>query len=264
MKNRIEIIKKGEIAYTIQGKGPVICLMATLSGSWVFHSRWLKENFTVLTYDMRGFGESISINKKFPNNDEHADDLREILASLNIKKIVLVGLSHGGAVAQHFACQYPEYLNGLVIVSSFARAHGSTYIFLKLLHGFLKRGDLKTFWEVLKAFLCSGKNLHIIEQKEDRLRKLMFDQYTCESLEHIYSTSLTHDTRDNLKKIKTPTLIIGGKEDMLFPPWISDELHHLIPNSEMQLLETAHVPPIEDPEAFKNVLCSYLNSLKLL
>jgi 3-oxoadipate enol-lactonase len=227
-------IGQGVIHYALRGEGPVVCLASTLSGSWLNQARLLRREYTVLTL---------------------------VLDHLRLDKIVLVGLSHGGSVAQHFAVNYPEYLRGLVIVSSLAKASGSTFILLNLLHGFLKRGDIETFWEVLKAFLFSEKNFSRVPQDENDLKRLMFNQYTCESLEQIYACSLKHDTREFLPQIKIPTMVVGGNEDILFPPPITDEIAALIPGAQKRLLETAHLPPIEDPRGFHSILKEFLKSL---
>lgn len=254
-------IGRGTIRYSVQGDGPVVCLMSTLSGSWAAQARLLRENYTVLTYDMRGYGDSVNGEAGFPSNEEQAEDLSLIMDKLGFDKAALVGLSHGGAVAQHFAVNFGERLRGLVIVASFAKASGSTYIFLNLLHGFLARGDMDTFWEVLKAFLCSERNLSRILRMEDQLKRLMFDQYTCESLLNIYECSLKHDTRELLPRIKVPALVVGGAEDMLFPPRITAEMTALIPGAQEKLLPTAHVPPVEDLKAFHSTLTAFLSTL---
>jgi 3-oxoadipate enol-lactonase len=252
---------RGEIHCDVQGEGPVVCLMATLGGSWAAQARLLRDRYTVLTYSMRGYGESRNFEQGFPSNEGHATDLESILDHLGLDRVVLVGLSHGGAVAQHFAAAYPSRLRGLAIVSSFAYASGSTRIFLELLHGFLKRGDLATFWEVLRAFLCSEENFPRLRRMESSLKSLMFDQYTCESLLAIYESSLRHDTRALLPNINVPTLVVGGQEDMLFPPRITAELTSLIPHAEECLLPTAHVPPVEDLRAFHATLSNFLDRL---
>ncbi|MCV3216578.1 alpha/beta hydrolase [Plectonema radiosum NIES-515] len=254
-------IGRGVIHCTLRGEGPVVCLSSTLSGTWLYQAKLLRKEYTVLTFDMRGYGHSITREPGFPLNEAHAEDLKMVLEHLGFYKVVLVGLSHGGAVAQHFAVNFPEYLRGLVIVSSLAKASGSTFILLNLLHGFLKRGDIETFWEVLKAFLFSEKNLSRVPQDEDNLKRLMFNQYTCESLEHIYACSLKHDTREILPQIKIPTMVVGGSEDILFPPRITDEIAALIPGAQKHLLETAHLPPIEDPKGFHSILEEFLKTL---
>jgi 3-oxoadipate enol-lactonase len=253
-------IGRGTIHCTLQGVGPPVCLMSTLQGTWSAEARLLRKNYTVLTYDMRGFGDSINREDGFPSNEAQAEDLVDILNHLGWKKIALVGLSHGGAVAQHFAAHFGDYLRSLVIVSSFAKASGSTLIFLRLLHGFLVRSELDTFWEVLKAFLCSEPNLAQLLRMEPQLKRLMFEQYTCESLRHIYECSLQQNTCGILGQIRVPTLIIGGEADMLFPPRITAEITALIPNAQEKLLPTAHVPPVENLRTFHSTLMSFLET----
>jgi 3-oxoadipate enol-lactonase len=260
MSEQIIEIASGRIRCSIQGSGPPVCLLATLQGSWAAEARGLRDKYTVLTYDMRGFGDSTSLTAGLPSNPELAEDLALMLEALGWKKISLIGLSHGGAVAQYFAGAFGEKLQSLVIVSSFARASGSTSILLTMLNGFLERGDMAGFWEVLKAFLCSERNRSYLLRMERPLKKLMFDQYTRESLAHIYRGALLQDTTGLLGKISVPTLVVGGEEDMLFPPRITAEITAAIPGAVECLLPTAHVPPIEEPQLFHSRLTSFLES----
>lgn len=261
MTSRINIGVGKSICYDLSGEGPTVCLMSTLAGSWFSQVQRLRERYTVLTYDMRGFGRSVGESPYYPSNEEHSEDLQLILDKLGLNSVVLVGLSHGGAVSQHFAFQYPQYLKGLSIVSSFAKPSGSTSIFLNLLHGFLVRNDLDNFWEVLRAFLYSEKNIPKMMKKEKALKRLMFNQYDSNSLEHIYACSLSHDTTNMLPAINLPTLVVGGKEDLLFPPRITNEISSLIPNSTEILMETAHIPPVESPDVFLEILEDFMESL---
>lgn len=255
-------IGRGVLRGNVSGDGDdVVCLLSTLAGTWLEQARGLRGRYTVLTYDMRGYGRSTSTEPGFPRSEAHAEDLARLLDQLGFRKVILVGLSHGGTIAQYFALAFPELLRGLVITSSFAKAWGPTAIFLRLLHGFLQRGDLETFWEVLKSFLCSERNLPRILAREDHLKRLMFDQYTCESLDAIYTAALEHDTRDRLPAVTVPTLVVGGLEDMLFPPAITQELASLVPGARLAMLETAHVPPVEAPDAFRAVLIDFLGGL---
>jgi len=253
---RVVTLPGGTIECSLTGSGPVVCLVSTLSGTWVGQIRALREHFTVLRYDMRGFGRSTSLNG-FPANEEHGDDLARVLEALEIPRATIVGLSHGGVVAQQLAIRHPERVAGLVLVSTFARARGSTRIFLNLLNGFLEQNKFDEFWQVLKCFLCSEANWSSVMGREQYLRKQMFDQYTVDSLRAIYGGALVHDATEKLADLRCPTLVIGGDEDMLFPPAITRALSQAIPNAGLELLPAAHVPPVEVPEAFNRVLLEF-------
>lgn len=245
------------IDYQIRGEGPPVVLLSTLSGTWIRQFPVLAKHFTVITYDMRGFGSSPS-SSGFPSNQEHADDLAALLDTLNLDQAIVVGLSHGGLVGQHFAVRHPDRLAGLALVATFAKARKSTLLFLKMLYGFLERDDLDNFWQVLKTFLFSAGGYEYLVRREAALRAAMFNQYTAASLRSIYGQALEHDILDaDLSGVRCPALVVGGEEDMLFPPSLTRELASLISGVRTELLPAAHVPPVEAPRQFNELLIEF-------
>ncbi|WP_322770526.1 alpha/beta fold hydrolase [Frankia sp. Cr1] len=253
---RVAELPGGSISYRLRGEGPPLVLVTTLSGTWTRQIPMLRKHFTVLTYDMRGFGDSISTTG-FPTNEEHADDLALLLDTLGIPAATVLGLSHGGLVSQWFAVRHPERLTGLALVATFATPSDSTLLFLTMLYGFLERDDIGNFWEVLKTFLFSAANWNVLTRWEDGLRRMMFDQYTTASLRSIYGGALAHTSPDGFDRISCPTLVVGGEKDMLFPPERTRELAERIPGAKMVLLSAAHVPPVEVPKAFNELVTDF-------
>lgn len=250
-------VKDGSISYKLQGEGPLLVLVSTLSGIWMRQLPVLKKDFTILTYDMRGFGGSPSTTG-FPSNEEHADDLALLLDALGFAKATVVGLSHGGLVSQHFAARHPDRLASLALVSTFLKARNATQLFLKMLYGFLERDDLENFWEVLKSFLFSAAGSELLLRRETALRRAMFDQYTTASLRSIYGQAIEHDgLAAGLGEVRCPTLVIGGQEDMLFPPPLTRELAGLLPGARLELLPAAHVPPVEAARRFNGLMIEF-------
>ncbi|WP_437626756.1 alpha/beta fold hydrolase [Sorangium sp. So ce1151] len=255
-------VRRGRLRYALVGEGPPLCLVSTMSGTWHRQLRTLTKRYQVLTYDMRGFGESTSADGALPSNEEHADDLAEIIDHLDLARPpVVVGLSHGGLVAQHFALRHPNKLSGLVLTATFARAYGSTLLFLKMLHEFLEEDNIELFWRVLKRFMCSEKNWSRMMGREDLIRTSLFNRYDCRGLGAIYRSALEHDLAEQLGQLRVPTLVIGGQEDMLFPPWLTQALSEHIPQSRCVLTRTAHCPPIEEPEEFNALVTSFADTL---
>ncbi|MBI4197160.1 MAG: alpha/beta hydrolase, partial [Deltaproteobacteria bacterium] len=67
------------------------------------------------------------------------------------------------------------------------------------------------------------------------------------------------------KKIKVPTLILGGELDQFTPAWISKKMHRLIPNSEILMIHKAtHAALVEQPELVNLRIEKFLLEKKLL
>ncbi|MDQ2583479.1 hypothetical protein CKY47_05690 [Saccharothrix yanglingensis] len=243
----------GAIGYRRGGSGPPLVLLSTLAGGWLRQVPVLSRHFDVLTYDMRGFGDSPS-DTGHPTNAQHADDLAVLLDRLGVDRAAVVGMSHGGLVAQHFAAKHADRLTGLGLVATFAAPHGPTLLLLRMLNGFLERGDLAGFWEVLKSMLFSAAGAPELARREAALRRAMFDQYDVAALGSIYAQALEHDSRAWLGEVGCPTLVVGGAEDILFPPVLTEELGRLVPGARVELLPAAHVPPVEAPRLFNDLV----------
>ncbi|MEU9607619.1 alpha/beta fold hydrolase [Streptomyces sp. NPDC048057] len=250
----------GSITYRVQGDGPPLVLLSTLGGTWIRQVPELSQQFTVITYDMRGFGDSPTADGGFPANAEHADDLARLLDALGLARASVAGLSHGGLVAQHFALRHPERVDRLALVATFGRPGNSTGIFLNMLNGFLDRDDLPNFWEVLKSFLFSAAGWERMTRMEAHLRRAMFDQYTTAALSSIYGQAREHDLLAALGAVRCPTLVVGGAEDMLFPPPVTEALAAAIPGASLEMLPAAHVPPVEAPLPFNKVVTEFFRT----
>lgn len=110
-------IDKGRLYYEVTGRGPAVVLghagIADLR-MWDTQVEPLSERFTVVRYDVRGFGRSSA-----PKGDFHPEqDLRGLLDHLEIARAAMVGVSMSGGIAVDFAVSYPERLWALVPVAA--------------------------------------------------------------------------------------------------------------------------------------------------
>jgi pimeloyl-ACP methyl ester carboxylesterase len=87
------------------------------SGSWFKQVQSFKTNFPVLTYDLRGYGQSEGSKNTF-NIPQFADDLLILLETLELSKINLLGFSLGGGISQYFAATNNERVNCLLLEST--------------------------------------------------------------------------------------------------------------------------------------------------
>lgn len=97
------------IAYRIMGNGPrTLLFLHGWGGSQLSYDPTIKElkgNYRVITYDHRGFGASGKPDRGY-SVARLAEDLRELMESLDLKDVVLVGWSMGGVVASTYLHTY--------------------------------------------------------------------------------------------------------------------------------------------------------------
>ena len=109
-----------ELDYEDKGTGDALLLLHGLGSTkkdWDAQVPFFSKTHRVITLDLRGHGNSSKPKDNY-GVELMADDVKQFLDQLNIKKVTLVGFSMGGAVAFEIATRYPQYLENLVIVNS--------------------------------------------------------------------------------------------------------------------------------------------------
>jgi pimeloyl-ACP methyl ester carboxylesterase len=111
--------------YERRGEGAPVVFV---HGAIMDHRMWgpqfdaLADEFTVVTYDVRGHGHTNGSCREHYSIDLFADDLALLVEGLDLDRPVVCGASMGGAIAQSYAVRHPEKLSGLVLSDSFTPA----------------------------------------------------------------------------------------------------------------------------------------------
>ena len=103
--------------HKIIGEGQPLVILHGLFGSldnWLAHAKKLSEYYQVILVDQRNHGHS-DWSDKF-NYNILAQDLKELLDHLQLKKVLLLGHSMGGKTVIEFTQNYPEYIEKLIVV----------------------------------------------------------------------------------------------------------------------------------------------------
>jgi pimeloyl-ACP methyl ester carboxylesterase len=109
----------GHLAWQSVGSGPAVVLIHGFSldrRMWDAVIPLLATDFTVVSYDLRGFGESSPMD--LHGGYTHHDDLTALLDHLGLARATLVGFSFGGHVALTMAVQAPQRVSALVLVDA--------------------------------------------------------------------------------------------------------------------------------------------------
>jgi 3-oxoadipate enol-lactonase len=173
--------------------------------------------------------------------DQHAADIYGLINSLNINKIDVVGISYGSLVAQHIALNYPDKVNKLVLLSSFA--HKTSYFEAISLawQRALETGGYSLMLDVMLPTVLSEAYfehplipINILKAARQTtntdsgaLNKLMDATYK------------RGDYREKLKAIKIPTIIIHGEKDALLPVHMAKAVADSIGGSRFEVITNA-------------------------
>lgn len=224
----------------------------------------LAERFRVLTVDLPGHGESHLSNFSY---DYCVKSLVELLDSLAIDKVCLIGWSMGAQLALQLFRQAPERLSGLVLVSGtphFCMAddfpHGLPRAEARSMELRIKRNLLQAgseFFALMFARdeLPRGELGRIAANLVARLPDL---NIAAESLHEL----ILADLREVLPTVEIPALIIHGTEDRICLPGASRYMAGRMPSAELLNFENVgHAPFISRAERFNSAVAAFVERL---
>ena len=219
------VVKVGNINmyYEIHGEGEPLVLIhgAGLETSTVGPLiQMFTSKYKVVSIDNRGVGRTDKPDEPY-SIEMLAEDTVELLNIIGIKKAHFIGSSMGGRIAQVIAVKYPEMVKGLILTSTAARISPSMKTELEIA---LKTPEL---WEELL--------------KESAVLFTQTYPPTRESFYRQFVAAVEFDGKDQLSKIKAPTLIINGTNDETIPMGCTKELVKEIPDSKLILVEGNHL-----------------------
>lgn len=249
-------LSSASIAYSTFGlpQNPAVIFIhgfPMTSEMWKFQIEELQKKFFVITYDLRGFGQSTSEHEYY-TMETMADDLIELVEQLQIKKTTVVGFSMGGYVALRAVLKNPNSFAKLVLIDTQSAADGNEakikrYQAMEKLqiHG------IKIFTQDFIKGTLDPKNVEKNPQFLVDLSQIAQTNVAKGLLSGLVVMLSRMDTTESLSKINLPTLIVVGENDQVTPVLVAQKLRDGIPNSELKVIGNAgHFSPYEN---FKDV-----------
>ncbi len=206
-----------------------------------------------LAPDLPGFGASASLPGPY-TLPAYADRLAEFLNAHGLGRIVLVGGSMGGVVAQYFALSYPVRLTRMLLVATgaFTTDPGAAMSRAKAL--------AETPWneEAVRPIVTGFFHEPPPSSQLAEFRRIALMASHRAAVEAARSNAESR-AFDRLDEITVPTLIIQGRHDRARTPDHGALMRDRIPGARLEVLENCgHTPQLEDPEAFHNIALPFL------
>jgi pimeloyl-ACP methyl ester carboxylesterase len=173
----------------------------------------------------------------------------------------LAGLSMGGYVAQEIMRQAPHRVLRLALLDTSARADTDEQRARR--HGLLELAGMGHFKGVTPRLL--PQLLHPAHLADPALTEpvmAMAERVGPEAFLRQQTAIMgRRDGRADLARIACPALVLCGKQDLLTPPELHEEMAAAIPGATLVTIEQcAHLSPIEQPAQVNVALRRWLDS----
>ncbi len=255
-----------KLYYKERGTGAaLICIMGiTAPGDvWELHIQEWEKHFRCIIVDNRGVGLSDKPTGPY-STEMMADDYAGLMDALNIEKALVVGCSMGSTIAQQLALRHPQKILGTILMCTWARCDNyakSVFEHIKTIKARLTADEFMNYIQLLiftKPYWDNEENRQaMITGNEEAL--LNINPQPLHALEAQADACINHNAFDQLKNIKSPCLIIGGKDDIFTPKWMAEETANEIPNSKLHLFDQAgHAFHWECLESFNKISTEWL------
>jgi len=225
----------------------------------------------MVLWDHRGHGRSEWVPVEQCTQDQLVADAEGIRLALGLGRVHVLGISWGGFLGLMLAARHPGSIRRLAVVGAAA-----SHEFMPRAEANARRQATPEQWTAYRA-LWDGSlpDDASFRRALETIRPLYFhDKALAEAanaaradtryrlavrrfvIEHEYAT---YDCRSELPRIACPTLVMVGRHDWICPVDQAEEIHKLIPHSELMVFEASgHSPQVEEREAFTRRLGTFL------
>ena len=245
-----EIQKEGKFEYVEVGTGEPLMLLHGLFGALSNFSDLIehfKHTHKVIVpilplYDLDLLHTTVKGLAKY---------VQQFIDHKGYDQIHLLGNSLGGHVGLVYILSHPEKIKTLTLTGSsglFENAMGDSYP---------KRGD----YEYIRAKTAETFYDPAVATKElvDEVFEITNSRIKVIKIIALAKSAIRNNLGEELSQIKVPTLLIWGKNDKVTPPFVAEDFHKLISNSELAFIDKCgHAAMMEVPKAFNEILEKFL------
>lgn len=229
-----------EIYYESHGSGEPVLLVPGLGGVgsyWSPNIPAFSARHRTIIHDHRGTGQSSASKIKY-SVDQMTDDLLRLMDHLKIERAHLVGHSTGGAIGQTMAATRPERVASLVLYATWTKADPFFRRVFEARRTLLTASGAAAYARSAQVFLYPdwwiNQNIALIEARE----KISIPNFpAAEIVASRIDAIVAFDRTADLPRIKTRTLVICARDDILTPPYFSEELAQRIPGAQLKMLD---------------------------
>lgn len=254
-----------KIFYEVKGNFEAKETLVFLNGlsqstiAWSFITPYFEKDYKIVLLDFIFQGQSDK-NGEVRDFDQHASDLLGLMDLIGINEPIVIGLSYGSLVAQHYAVNFPDRLKKLILISSFAHKTPFYKAIELSWENALKLGGYTHLLDVMLPYVLSDnyfENPLIPIEILKNAKTELVDPIALSKL--MAATAQRKDYRQELQRVNAPTMIIHGELDLLFPIYMGKEIANNIKNAKFVVIHDAgHTLNIEATETVSKHILQFI------
>ncbi|MGO9829868.1 MAG: alpha/beta fold hydrolase [Myxococcaceae bacterium] len=250
------------------GSGPPVLFSHGLLYScrmWDAQVPSLRSRFRCICYDHRGQGQS-EVAAGGYDMDTVSEDAAALIRALDVQPVHFVGLSMGGFVGMRLAARHPELLRSLVLLDTSAEGEPAENLPRYRLLNFLERwvGPRVVAGSVMK--IMHGATVRADASRASELRAVRDRFLALDRIGAVRAVNGVLERKailDELARIRLPTLVMVGEEDVAVVPAKAEALAAAIAGARLvRIPKAGHLSPIDNPGFVTEQLSSFLGSFQ--
>ena len=227
-----------EVSYRVEGQGPALYLVHGIGSrktTWDELIEDLKQDFTCVSYDLRGHGDSPVAATPYGLEDL-VDDLEALRQQLGHDKIHVAGHSLGGMIGPAYARAYPRHTLSVALLSTAAGRTGEDRARLKAVGDAMENnGIVETLGTLVARWFTDAfveAHPEAVEARLQQVKDTPPDVFL--SVFRIYATT---EMAPWLHEIKCPCLVLTGELDGGCNPRLNRFIDEALPDSRLVILD---------------------------
>ncbi|GGX78726.1 alpha/beta fold hydrolase [Streptomyces anandii] len=267
----MDVVRRNNVTVTGNPHGPVVVLAHGFGcdqNMWRLTVPALARDHRIVLFDYVGSGRSepsAFSEERYGTLDGYARDVVEVCEALDLRDAVFVGHSVSAMIGVLAADAAPERIGALVMVAPSPR-----YIDDDGYRGGFTARDIDELLESLESNYLgwSSAMAPVIMGNPDRpeLGEELENSFcaTDPEMARVFArTTFLSDSRDDLKKVRVPTLVLECTDDVIAPREVGAFVHDAIAGSTLVTLEaTGHCPHLSAPDATNAAITRFLAALR--
>jgi pimeloyl-ACP methyl ester carboxylesterase len=210
----------------------------------------------VIAPDLRGYGAS-PVVPGITYLSDFAQDIAALLDDLEVDTFVLAGLSMGGQIAMDCYRQFGDRVRGLVLADTFPAAETAEGKRTRdaMADRLLAEGLRGYADEVLEKMVAPYADAEV----KAHVHRMMTATPAEGAAAALRGRAERPDYRELLTRVTVPALVVVGADDAYTPVSDAEDMHALLPDSTLRVVEgAAHMPNLERAKEFNEALGEFL------